>query len=122
MGKNKNKKRIKTEDGGLVYSTNKEVMNSLFNELENLLDGTNEQGNKDVVLRLRIEKKGRAGKVVTVINYGNLTSNEAEQLAIEIKKHFGTGGSIKNGEIIIQGDIKEKLRSFLNEKGYAVKG
>ncbi len=124
MGKNKNKKRIKTDEGGLVYSTNKEVMNSLFEGLGNLLDNESddESSKGKAILRLRMEKKGRGGKTVTIVECENLGNKITSALLSEIKKHFATGGSLKGNEIIIQGDMKEKLRTFLQEKGYAVKG
>ena len=122
MGKNKKKKRIKTENGGLVYSTNDNVMNSLFDNLEKIVD-ENKNFNKDkFVVKLRIEKKSRGGKTVTILNCENKNDGIIKNLLSEIKKHFATGGSIKNDEIIIQGNLIDKIRDYLKQKGFTVKG
>ncbi len=121
MGKNKHKKRIKTEDGGLVYSTDKEVMNSLWEGLNDLLPEEKTKKREKPLLRIRKEKKGRAGKTVTIIAYEHLNKVEVEGLVKEIKKQFATGGSLKNDEIVIQGELLERLQTFLKEKGYRVK-
>lgn len=125
MGKNKNKKRIKSEDGGLVYSTNKDVMNNLLEGLSDLLNEeektSDKNSGKKIILKLRIEKKGRSGKTVTIIS-GLENEFTAEELAKNVKNKFGIGGSVKDGEIILQGDIREKLRTYLQNEGYGVRG
>lgn len=73
------------------------------------------------MLYLWIDSKGRNGKTVTLIK--NFVGKEAdlEELAASVKKYCGTGGSVKNGEIIIQGDFREKIITWLNSKGYKYK-
>jgi translation initiation factor 1 len=75
----------------------------------------------DGIIRIRREVKGRKGKTVTVV-YGIKTDGEdLKALAKELKQHCGTGGSAKDGMIIIQGDHREKIQQLLTKKGYTVK-
>ena len=75
----------------------------------------------DGVIRIRREVKGRGGKTVTVASGFRLDDDRLEQLAAELKRRCGTGGSVKNGEILIQGDHRETLLAELKQKGFAVK-
>ena len=77
---------------------------------------------KKVVAKFRMEKKGRGGKSVTVIE--GLPRNEAflEGLAKELKKACGTGGAVREGAIELQGDCRERLRTLLEARGYQVRG
>jgi translation initiation factor 1 len=72
--------------------------------------------------KLRIEKKGRGGKTVTVVD--GLPRNAAflKELASELKKHCGTGGSPGESTVELQGDHREALRALLTRRGWAVKG
>lgn len=72
-------------------------------------------------IKVRREKKGRAGKTVTVIYNLPLTSLELAVLAKKIKQLCGTGGTIKDDTIIIQGDNQQKIIPFLINQGYKVK-
>lgn len=76
----------------------------------------------DVTLKLRIEKKGRGGKSVTVVYELPDNPPHFKKLGKELKSHCGTGGSFKNDQIEVQGDQRDKIRSFLEAKGYKVKG
>ena len=75
-----------------------------------------------IVARLRIEKAGRRGKTVTVIE--SLPRNKAflKELATELKRACATGGKIIEDRIEIQGDHRERLRELLEAKGWVVKG
>jgi translation initiation factor 1 len=75
-----------------------------------------------VVAKLRIEKKGRGGKTVTVVY--DLPENAAflKDLAGELKRACGTGGSVAEGAVEIQGDQRERVREVLLKKGWTVKG
>lgn len=80
----------------------------------------------DIVAKLRLEKNGRGGKTVSIID--NLPYNEkfVSSLASELKKKLACGGSYnlkdKKGTIEIQGDKLEQIRRFLNEKKIKFKG
>jgi translation initiation factor 1 len=75
-----------------------------------------------VVAKLRLEKKGRGGKTVTVVY--DLPHNAAflKELSQELKRACGTGGSVADGAVELQGDLRERVREVLLEKGYVVKG
>jgi len=71
---------------------------------------------------LRLEKKGRSGKSVTVV--ADLPRNDAflAALAAELKRACGTGGTASDGAVEIQGDQRERLRPLLQAKGWSVRG
>ena len=74
------------------------------------------------VAKLRIEKAGRGGKTVTVV-YG-LPDNAAflKDLAADLKKACGTGGTATSEGVELQGDLRERVRARLLAKGFQVKG
>ena len=94
-------------DGGLVYSTHPE-----WNE-------TPEPGQQD--LRVWLEKNHRGGKTACVIKGFSGKESDLEALAKKLKNGCGTGGSAKNGEIIIQGDHRQKILNLLTIWGYKAK-
>jgi translation initiation factor 1 len=69
-------------------------------------------------LRIRLDSKRRAGKAVTLIENFMGTSGDLEELGKKIKNFCGTGGSAKDGEIIIQGDQREKVMQWLLKNNY----
>jgi translation initiation factor 1 len=75
-----------------------------------------------VVAKLRMEKKGRGGKTVTVVY--DLPRNEAflKELSQELKKACGTGGAVAENTIELQGEMRDRVREVLTKKGYVVKG
>ncbi len=75
-----------------------------------------------VVAHLRLEKSGRGGKSVTVVD--GLPRNRAflRELATELKKACGAGGTAGGGAVEIQGDRRDALRPLLAAKGFTVKG
>jgi len=75
----------------------------------------------DGVVRVRRERKGRRGKTVTTISGVPLSRDELGELAAELKRRCGTGGSAKNGVIEIQGDHGDALIEALPSRGYSVK-
>ncbi len=75
-----------------------------------------------VVVKLRIETKGRGGKIVTVLDGLPRNSDFLEGLAKELKKALGTGGSVADTAIELQGEWRERLRVLLPSKGFLVKG
>jgi translation initiation factor 1 len=74
------------------------------------------------VAKLRMEKKGRGGKTVTVV-FG-LPQNDAflKDLGKELKRACGTGGAVTEDGIELQGDLRDRVREFLAAKGFQVKG
>ena len=75
-----------------------------------------------VVAKLRMEKKGRGGKTVTVV-YG-LPSNAEflKTLCGELKRACGCGGAVTDDGVELQGDLRDRVRAQLEQKGYIVKG
>jgi translation initiation factor 1 len=75
----------------------------------------------DGIVRVRRESAGRGGKTVTVIWGVPLDEVGLRELAAELKRRCGTGGTVKDGVIEIQGDHRETLVSLMRERGYTVK-
>jgi translation initiation factor 1 len=75
----------------------------------------------DGIVRIRRETRGRKGKTVTVIHGLSLPDGGLEELARALKQHCGSGGTIQEGTIIIQGDHRQRSRELLEMKGYSVK-
>jgi translation initiation factor 1 len=75
-----------------------------------------------VVAKLRMEKAGRGGKSVTVLD--GLPRNAAflKELCQELKRACGAGGAVVDGHIEIQGDLRDRVRELLAKKGFAIKG
>lgn len=76
---------------------------------------------KNVTVRVGRETKGRRGKGVTTISDLPLDENGLAELAAKLKQRLGTGGTIKNGRIEIQGDHRDRIVTELEEMGYRVK-
>jgi translation initiation factor 1 len=75
-----------------------------------------------IVARLRIEKSGRGGKTVTVVDGLPNNTEFVKALASELKQLCGTGGAAKEGAVELQGDHRERLRPYLIKKTFTVKG
>ena len=88
------------KSGGIVYSTNPDF---------------------HVEQDLRVWKQFHNGKPVTIIRNFTGPAAELEKLGKELKVRCGVGGTVKNGEILIQGDQREKIMTILQEKGYKAK-
>ena len=75
-----------------------------------------------VTAKLRLEKKGRGGKTVTVVY--DLPQNETflKELAQELKRACGTGGAVAENTVELQGDLRQRVREHLAKKGFTVKG
>ena len=74
-----------------------------------------------IVFKLRIEKTGRGGKTVTVIDGLPRNASFAQALAKELKRGCGTGGALRDGFLELQGDLRDRARELLTRKGYIVK-
>jgi len=112
--KNQSKKFNSFE--GIVFSTNPnhnyEISNS---EIEITLNPQQQN------LKVQLDRKQRGGKTITLITGFVGSQSDLETLGKSIKNKFGVGGSAKNGEIIIQGDFKEKVFLLLQLEGYKIK-
>jgi len=75
-----------------------------------------------IVAKLRMEKAGRGGKTVTVVDGLPLDEAFLKELCAELKRACGTGGAVKDGTIELQGEHRERLRDLLLKKQYVVKG
>jgi translation initiation factor 1 len=75
----------------------------------------------DGIVRIQRESKGRGGKTVTVIKGVPLDDTALQKLAGELKRRCGTGGTVKDGLIEIQGDHRDLLMSELEKRGFKAK-
>lgn len=75
----------------------------------------------DGIVRVRRETKGRRGKTVTTVHGVPLAGDALRDLAAELKRRCGTGGTLKDGAIEIQGDHREAVVAELSRKGFTVK-
>lgn len=82
-------------------------------------DALQQQGNQ--VVHVVIERKGRAGKVATLIVDLLCDDVALKVLASELKQHLGVGGSARGCEILIQGDHRDRVMQLLRDKGFKVK-
>lgn len=108
-------KKNKGRSDGLVYSTNQDF----YNEYEEENDNQETLPNEKQKLRVKLDTKQRAGKVVTLVEGFVGTDEDLEVLGKKMKTKCGTGGSVKDGLIMIQGDYKEKMIAWLREWGYS---
>lgn len=69
-------------------------------------------------LRIRLDSKHRSGKAVTLIENFVGTNDDLEKLGKQLKTYCGTGGSVKDGQVIIQGDQRDKVLQWLLKNGY----
>lgn len=108
-------KKIDLSDlGGMVYSTG-DLSDFDNNESEESLPAQEQH------LELYFEKKGRAGKAVCIIAGYTGPNDDLKALAKELKAHCGVGGSVKDGEIILQGKVRDKAMEFLLNQGFNCK-
>lgn len=106
-------KKHKGRPDGLVYSTNNDFYNDYPEE------AAAETAPKDKQkLRVKLDTKQRAGKVVTLVEGFSGTEEDLEALGKLLKTKCGAGGSAKDGLILVQGDYKEKIIAWLRDWGY----
>jgi translation initiation factor 1 len=97
----------------LVYSTNPDYIQPNAEEEKQTL------APEEQLLRVILETKHRAGKTVTIVYGFEGADADLETLGKALKNFCGTGGSVKDGEIIIQGDHRQKVFQYLKQKGFA---
>lgn len=101
---------------GVVYSTNPDFQYDAGDEEPEESPPPGEQ-----TLHVRLDRKNRKGKTVTLIQGFRGSEEELKMLGKELKTGCGVGGSAKNGEILLQGDFRERVSALLKEKGYKVR-
>jgi translation initiation factor 1 len=106
-------KKNKPDSHGFVYSTDP---NFNFQPEENEAQETLPPAQQK--LRIRLETKHRGGKTVTLVTGFIGTVDDLEKLGKALKNYCGTGGSAKDGEIIIQGDQRDKVLQWLLKNDY----
>jgi translation initiation factor 1 len=115
MGKHGKKLKPSSESGGFVYSTNPNfTLGDLFASLKSTDSSKPE-------LEAHFEKKGRGGKQVVLIKGFGEDEEEMLSVAKALRQHCGVGGSAKDGEIILQGNVRDKAMEYLRDQGYTVK-
>lgn len=72
-------------------------------------------------LSVSTDRKGRKGKTAVIVEGFTASDAEVAQVAAWLKTRLGTGGSCRGGEILIQGDVADKVKVLLRERGYKVK-
>lgn len=113
---NPDKKNDWKKREGVVYSTDNSFQFSYRQEEEQDTLSKDKQA-----LRVVLDRSGRAGKTVTLVTGFVGTSADLETLARRLKTVCGTGGSTKDGQILLQGDVKQKLQEILTKEGYKVR-
>ena len=98
---------------GMVYSTNPD-----YNYVDDEQQEEETLPRQQQKLRVRIEKNGRGGKVVTIVSGFVGTEDDLKELGRFLKTKCGVGGSQKDGEVLIQGDFREKVIQLLKSEGY----
>ena len=109
-------KKMRLEDlKGMVYSTDPDnIPEEEIEEIPTL-------ENHEQKLYVSIDKKQRGGKKVTLVEGFQGHEDDLADLGKELKKLCGTGGSVKDGDIIVQGDNRDKIAAYLQKEGYVVK-
>jgi translation initiation factor 1 len=108
MGRNKKTRK------GVMYSTNPDFDYEYENEEQETLVNNEQQ------LKVCVDKH-RAGKVAVIIKDFIGTTEDLKTLGKTLKSKCGVGGSAKNGEIIIQGNVRDKVMEILKKEGYNYK-
>jgi len=106
-------KKNKPDSRGFVYSTDPAFS---FEEDKENIDTLPAAQQK---LKVRLDTKHRAGKAVTLVEGFVGKEQDLEDLGKKLKSFCGTGGSAKDGEIIVQGDQREKVSQWLLKNGYS---
>ncbi len=105
-------KKKSSPSNGIVYSTDPGFRQEEETRREETLLPAQQK------LRILLDKKQRAGKAVTLVTGYSGTDADAEELGKKLKGFCGTGGSVKDREILIQGDQREKVLQWLKNNGF----
>ena len=102
---------------GIVYSTDPDFVyryDGVDEEAETLPPAQQQ-------LRVQLDRRNRGGKVVTLVTGFRGTADDLEELCRQLKAKCGTGGSAKDGDILIQGDFRDRVLALLAAAGYKAK-
>ncbi|WP_218312788.1 stress response translation initiation inhibitor YciH [Alteromonas antoniana] len=102
------------QNSNLVYSTD-------GGKIEQAKAQSTRSVNKDGIVRIHRETKGRKGKGVSIVEGLDKEPAELKTLCKTLKQKCGCGGAVKNGTIEVQTDDREKLRTLLQDAGFTVK-
>lgn len=102
----------KSDNNGTVYSTNPDFVFDYGEEEPLTLEPAKQN------LRVMLDKKQRGGKKVTLVTGFQGSDFDLAVLGKALKSACGVGGSVKDGEILLQGDFREKVLALLLQKGY----
>src|ERR1700733_9712941 len=106
-------KKKKPDSRGFVYSTDPDFsFEEESKSQRSILPGQQQ-------LKIRLDAKQRAGKAVTLVEGFIGTTEDREELGKKLKTFCGTGGSVKDEGILVQGDQREKVKQWLNKNGYS---
>ena len=105
---------MKKHTGNVVYSTNPDFQ---FEQVEQITTLPNQQQQ----LRVMLDKKQRGEKKVTLVTGFIGKEDDLQMLGKKIKSLCGSGGTVKDGEILIQGDFRERVLQHLIKEGYKAK-
>lgn len=116
MAKKNPPKKINLADlGSFVYSTNPDYEPEISDE------DVAELAPEEQLLEVHFEKKGRGGKQVVLVKGFEGSEEALADLGKILKQHCGVGGSAKDGEILLQGNVRDKAMAKLSELGYRTK-
>ncbi|HEY0091588.1 MAG TPA: translation initiation factor [Flavobacterium sp.] len=101
--------------GGFVFSTNKDFEFNTSNENHDTLPAGKQK------LEAHLDRKNRGGKVATIIKGFEGSEDDLKSLGKVLKTKCGVGGAVKDNEIIIQGNFRDKVMQILQSEGYNVK-
>jgi len=107
-------KKNKPDARGFVFSTDPSFR---FEEEEKVPQETLPPAQQN--LRVKLETKHRAGKTVTLVDGFAGSDEDAEKLGKQLKNFCGTGGSVKDREIIVQGDQRDRVLQYLLKNGFS---
>jgi translation initiation factor 1 len=112
----KPKKNSLSDLGGIMYSTDPSFQYPADEE-----PAVEKVNNNQQDLRVTLDRKNRGGKAVTLITGFKGNAEELEKLGKTLKTKCGVGGAAKDGEILIQGDFRDKILEILHKEGFKAK-